>query len=156
MADQLIFNKVDVVIPETYNTVHQESLSTKTITHQQLRVLAANYIRKHSEDFTPFLEMSVDDLAFEEYCNKVQSETLCEWGGQLEIKAICACLGIQILVYSADSPVLVMGDESRDVAQLRISFHRHYFALGEHYNSVVSATSDSHVDVSSVFNTLNI
>ena len=108
---------------------------------QELRVVAANYIRSHAEDFSPFLGLLPSDPEFEEYCKRVESPTLAEWGGQLEIKALCASLGVKVLVYSATSPVVVMGDEDGSTSKdtLKVSFHRHYYALGEHYNSVIVA-----------------
>eukprot|EP01036_Dinobryon_divergens_P027644 gene27644-36453_t len=75
----------------------------------------------------------------------------CVLGGQLEIQALSHSLQQSVVVYSADSPVLSMGpdDEGQedraaqgDTARrrrppLRISYHKHYYALGAHYNSVV-------------------
>ncbi len=54
-----------------------------------------------------------------------------------------------------------MGEESDipvigGVTPLRISYHRHYFALGEHYNSVIVAGGKAISEVSSVFNKLNV
>ena len=67
-----------------------------------------------------------------------------EWGGQLEIRALCCCLERRILVYSADSPVLTMGEEvvgaAAEKQPLKLAYHRHYYALGEHYNSVTPHT----------------
>jgi OTU domain-containing protein 6 len=105
-----------------------------------LRGVAADYLRAHAEDFCPFLGMELGDPEYDAYCAKVASLTEAEWGGQLEIKAISAALQRPILVYSANAPVLCMNDAEaslEDVPPLRITFHRHYFALGEHYNSVM-------------------
>ena len=65
-------------------------------------------------------------------------------GGQVEINALCSVLQRRIWIYGADAsmPILKMGE---DCAQntgvidvpIRVSFHRHYYTLGEHYNSVV-------------------
>ncbi len=150
IADQINLSGVEVVIPPEYLSTGSAPLGKdSTVSFQLLRVLAANYIRRNPDDFTPFLEMSADDPEFAAYCDKVESEVQCEWGGQLEITALCACLGLQIHVYSADSPVLVMGGDADGNSSsgvessrkpLRISFHRHYFALGEHYNSVISSS----------------
>ena len=64
-----------------------------------------------------------------------------EWGGQLEIRALCGALRVRINIFEANMPVVGMGEEScslaGDEAALNISFHRHFYALGEHYNSVV-------------------
>lgn len=82
--------------------------------------------------------MDSNDSAFDEYCSKVESDQLAEWGGQIEIKALSEALHHPIYVYSSDAPVLITG-EDEDGIPLRVSFHRYYYALGEHYNSVVMA-----------------
>ena len=73
---------------------------------------------------------------------KVESCTLSEWGGELEIQALSRCLRESVLVYSADAPELCMSPEEAEGdagrrPPLRISYHKHYYALGAHYNSVV-------------------
>jgi OTU domain-containing protein 6 len=65
----------------------------------------------------------------------VESDVLAEWGGQLEITALCAALHCAILVHSAAAPVVKMGEDSAAVV-INLTFHRHYYALGEHYNTV--------------------
>ena len=41
-----------------------------------------------------------------------------------------------IEVYTAFAPMQSMGKGREDAAPLRLAFHRHYYALGQHYNSV--------------------
>ena len=77
-------------------------------------------------------------------------EATAMWGGQLEVRALSCALGVPIDVYTADAPCLRMGcesacDEGHAAAAawaaarpIRISFHRKYFTLGEHYNAVVA------------------
>jgi len=129
--------------------------------YNELRGIAAGYIRSHGDEFSPFLGMSPEDPEFEEYVEKVASTSLSEWGGQLEVKAIAAALNVTILIYAANAPVVTMtagGDDDSSSSSsrssssssssdsststshpLRITFHRHYYALGEHYNSVTYA-----------------
>lgn len=99
-------------------------------------------------EYEPFAEY---DAAkdYEEYVQKVRSSST--WGGQLELRALSAGLKRPIVVFSAEGPPLVMGkefavegerteDEDDDWANksmILLSFHRHYYALGEHYNSVI-------------------
>ena len=107
-----------------------------------LRAMAAAHMRAHADDFAPFLGMLPDDPEYAVYCDKVASVADAEWGGQLEIRALCFCLGRKMEVYAADSPVLTMGEEAATDGRppLKLAFHRHYYALGEHYNSVVPKT----------------
>mmetsp|Transcript_21385 Transcript_21385/g.46436 ORF Transcript_21385/g.46436 Transcript_21385/m.46436 type:complete len:342 (+) Transcript_21385:335-1360(+) len=87
---------------------------------------------------------------FEEYVKNVRSTST--WGGQLELRALSEGLKCPIVVFSADGTPLTMGaeyaaggkeeDGSDDNGwdkkkALLLSFHRHYYALGEHYNSVI-------------------
>jgi len=105
--------------------------------HMELRRVAANYMRRHSADFMPFLSVAegkAPEETFAAHCSSV--ETTAVWGGQLELRALAQALRRPIVVYSADAPVLRMG-EAFEGQPLRVTFHRHYYALGEHYNSVV-------------------
>ena len=92
----------------------------------------------------------VHPATFEDYVNNVRSTST--WGGQLEIRALSEGLKCPIVVFSAEGPPLTMGaeyapaetressmdDVGWDVKKaLLLSFHRHYYALGEHYNSVI-------------------
>jgi OTU domain-containing protein 6 len=72
-----------------------------------------------------------------------------EWGGQFEIQALSKSLKKQIHIIQAlskslkkqihiiqaNSPLLKIGEEFLG-EPLRISYHKHAFGLGEHYNSV--------------------
>jgi len=71
---------------------------------------------------------------FEKYCHEIETTNI--WGGQLEIKALSSVLGQPIEIFQADSPILKIG-EDLDGKTIRISYHKHAYGLGEHYNSVV-------------------
>ncbi|OMO63742.1 Ovarian tumor, otubain [Corchorus capsularis] len=120
-------------------------------TYQQLREMAAAYMREHASEFLPFFLSenttdgdSNDSLAerFENYCKEVESTAA--WGGQLELGALTHCLKKHILIFSGSFPDVEMGKEyksdggpSSSDGTIRLSYHRHAFGLGEHYNSVV-------------------
>ncbi|GBG65221.1 hypothetical protein CBR_g50012 [Chara braunii] len=130
-----------------------------------LRALAAMYMRQHREDFMPFIgeqgdgnstaeDLEVDaERKFEKYCDEVESTAA--WGGQLELGALSHALRQHIMVFSADLPVVEMGKEYETGAtdgkggvrmgppSLRVSYHRHAYGLGEHYNSVIPAVTPS-------------
>ncbi|CAI9113109.1 OLC1v1013650C1 [Oldenlandia corymbosa var. corymbosa] len=65
---------------------------------------------------------------FQSYCKDVKSTAT--WGGQLEPGALTHCLKKHIMIYSGSFPDVEMGS-------INLSYHRHAFGLGEHYNSVV-------------------
>ncbi|KAL2649629.1 hypothetical protein R1flu_017757 [Riccia fluitans] len=121
--------------------------------YQELRRLAASYMRTHPEVFMPFIgaespegEKPGDTLQtkFERYCGEV--ETTAAWGGQLELGALSHALRKHIVVCSATLPDVEMGKEYKEDhlegaptlnPSIRVSYHRHAFGLGEHYNSVI-------------------
>ncbi|KAL0725255.1 hypothetical protein Bca4012_039854 [Brassica carinata] len=112
-------------------------------TYQKLREMAAAYMRDHKTDFIPFFlsetesESESAEERFEKYCSEVESTAA--WGGQLELGALTHCLRKHIMVFSGSFPDVEMGKEykSGNGSSLMLSYHRHAFGLGEHYNSVV-------------------
>lgn len=104
-----------------------------------LRNVTADFLMSHKDDYMPFLEtVDGDDERFKMYCDELRNEAV--WGGQVELRAMAECLGTEIEVYAADIPVVKMGQTADSTPVLRVSFHRHYLGLGEHYNSIVPRT----------------
>ncbi len=62
-----------------------------------------------------------------------------DWGGQPELQALAHVLQVPVRVHSAAAPPLLVGwDEyggGGAVQPLEVTYHLHYYALGEHYNS---------------------
>ena len=107
--------------------------------HFSCRREIAAYIRSHPNDFVPFLaESGATDLAA--YCETIESSN--EWGGQLEITALAHSRKACITVFSADAPPLLTGEEYKALGGpcIELAYHRHYYGLGEHYNSVRRAS----------------
>ncbi|KAI3711749.1 hypothetical protein L1987_70292 [Smallanthus sonchifolius] len=81
----------------------------------------------------------VVEKRFESYCNEVESTAA--WGGQLELGALTHCLKKHIMIFSGSFPDVEMGKEYKSGESLgssiMLSYHKHAFGLGEHYNSVV-------------------
>ena len=77
---------------------------------------------------------------------KVESIITAEWGGQIEIRALSECLQRVIYIYEANAPVIKMGEEHHNrystEEPIRLTYHKHYYALGEHYNSVTTLSTD--------------
>eukprot|EP00842_Homolaphlyctis_polyrhiza_P006579 jgi/Hompol1/6922/HPOL_005124-RA len=112
---------------------------SSTMTYRDLRRMAAEYMSSHSDDFIPFLVNDQGDMytqtEFVTYCQKMQDEAV--WGGQLEIQALSQSLQRQIHVIQSGSPVIKVGESFTDSPVLKVSYHRHAYGLGEHYNSLV-------------------
>eukprot|EP00731_Ephydatia_muelleri_P027040 Em0018g1140a len=115
------------------------------ITVAEIRAGCASYIRSHREDFQPYMvDPSTGDLLsldqFEDYCEEIESTAA--WGGLLELRAISNLHNVSISVYQASSPTIQLGDSSSGGRTLTLSYHLHEYGLGEHYNSVVPATTE--------------
>jgi len=127
------------------NQLANRSGGASPYTYQNLREMAASYMREHKTDFLPFFLSETEgdsnsgsaEERFEKYCREVESTAA--WGSQLELGALTHCLRKHIKVYSGSFPDVEMGKEYRsgDDSSLMLSYHRHAFGLGEHYNSVV-------------------
>lgn len=117
-------------------------------TYLDLRRLVSSYMREHASNFIPFFLSEADTgdsvaERFENYCREVESTAA--WGGQLELEALSHCLRRHIMIYSGLFPDVEMGKEYKmsddgpgsPVSTIKLSFHRHAYGLGDHYNSVV-------------------
>lgn len=108
-----------------------------TYTAESLRNLTADYIQTHSEEFVPFMDSTVN---FDEYVQRIRATT--EWGGQLEIQALANALRIPIWIYSADAPIIKMGENYKETPLL-LAYHKHAYTMGEHYNSIVEKENNA-------------
>ena len=103
--------------------------------------LCADTLAKHQEEFAPFCEYTNEISTFDEYVEKVRNSA--EWGGHLELRALGIALGRPIYVYSVQSgakPLAIHEDTDNETKMrepILLSYHLHYYALGEHYNQVV-------------------
>ena len=91
----------------------------------------------NAANFQPFC--TEDD--FPKYCADV--ETTAQWGSQMELQALCHSLRTEIWVHAADSDAIKMGTEYDEgsAKALQLTFHLHYYAMGEHYNSVATSAA---------------
>ena len=99
----------------------------------QLRALVSETLMAQKADFQPFLSLSDDQ--YEDYCEKMASTP--KWGGQVEITALSQALKKPIEVIQAEGPPVQVGD-FQGCKPIVLTYHRHYYGLGEHYNSVSS------------------
>jgi len=108
---------------------------------QKLRKKTSEYMLEHMDDFLPFTShpatgdmLSVEE--YNEYCKDIRDTN--SWGGQLELKAISQINQTPIEVYQAQGPKLLIGEEFQG-EPIRLSYHRHQYGLGEHYNALIVA-----------------
>lgn len=121
---------------------HQLSLVSATqFKSEDIRQMAASYMRTHKDVFLPFLigddGEALHEIEFDEYCTKVEKS--CKdggvWGGEAELRAIACALGRRIEVFQSGRRVLTFGEEFRHKKPLIITFHQYAYNLGQHYNS---------------------
>lgn len=118
---------------------HQLSLAGIEKSMKALRKEAADYMLTNADDFLPFLtsKTSGDMMTPEElkdYCREVSETTT--WGGQVELRALSHVCKLPIKVIQARGPCIDIGTEY-NASPLLLSYHRHMYEMGEHYNSLV-------------------
>lgn len=98
----------------------------------------ADSLLAHEADFSPFCEYTDEIPDFAAYVERVRSSA--DWGGHLELRALCIALRRPIHVYRAHAAEPLVIDEqgcNDGNDPIRLSYHLSYYALGEHYNQVV-------------------
>ncbi|XP_074603645.1 deubiquitinase OTUD6B [Brevipalpus obovatus] len=122
---------------------HQLSLTSKSTSVAELRKKCADELRKRKNEFLPFLinpdsDEVMNERDFKKYCDQME-KTKC-WGGNVELQALSYALKLPIKVIQAFGSSVEIGvDRYKSAQPLLISYHRHAFQLGEHYNSVIEA-----------------
>ena len=119
--------------------------------------LCADQLLRHQEEYAPFCEYTDSVATFDQYVDRVRSSS--EWGGHLELRALSEALQRTIIVYSATQPKLILGQVQDPTTTqspplernghviysqktpILLSYHLHYYTLGEHYNQVVKIES---------------
>lgn len=74
---------------------------------------------------------------FRAYCKSVAEEAV--WGGEHELVSLAAILGRSLVVHQSGSAPTHFDPPSglvKDKAPLQLSYHRHQYSLGNHYNSL--------------------
>ncbi|XP_077296054.1 deubiquitinase OTUD6B [Arctopsyche grandis] len=119
---------------------HQLAAKSRPFLVRELRHLAAKYIRANRNDLSPFMcdpvtGDTLTDQQFERYCRDVSDTN--SWGGQIELQALASSLKTAIHVVQAAPPgLIIQGEEySKSGDVIVLTYHRHLYGLGEHYNS---------------------
>merc|ERR1719273_678515 len=105
-----------------------------------LRKQTANELRRNKSAYWPFLSSPKTGEPFSEdeynnYCKLMESTPA--WGGQVELLALATVLGRPLTVIQGEGQEsLVVGDDQKG-QPLTLTYHRHMYGLGEHYNSVI-------------------
>nr|CAG8480188.1 3391_t:CDS:2 [Entrophospora candida]CAG8558821.1 1094_t:CDS:2 [Entrophospora candida] len=147
-ADEEIKNQVNMKEVES-NSINQIisklGFTIKEINYKDLREKAADYMKEHVDDFLPFVPASQDGEMcsleqYQKYCNDLKNTAI--WGGQLEILALSRYFQIPVHIVQMNSPILkVLDEEFPNKDPITLSFHRHMYGLGSHYNSLRTVSS---------------
>ena len=127
-----------------YNAIkHQLELAGIMQSVESLRKTAADHIRANMDDLICYMTSSKsDDIMsqeeFNEYCNQVEKTKA--WGSQIEIQALSTSIKVKIEVLQSSGSPTISGNEFK-TPHLVVTYHRHFFGLGEHYNSTIPVTS---------------
>uniref|UniRef100_A0A182JXR7 OTU domain-containing protein n=1 Tax=Anopheles christyi TaxID=43041 RepID=A0A182JXR7_9DIPT len=104
----------------------------------ELRRMAADYIEANRDTLICYMSHPdtgdmLSEAEFDKYCHQIRATKT--WGGEIEIKALSSSLKCPIEVIQAEGPATVHGDGDRGERKLVLTYHRHMYRLGEHYNS---------------------
>lgn len=125
-------------IPADGHCLYRAIASQTSSTYSEMRHLAAEELTNNREEYEPFFIAEDSTVSFEQHIQQVRDTA--EWGGHIELRALAKALHKNIMVYSATAPSplkIDCGDNSNDHNQILLTYHRHYYALGEHYNVLV-------------------
>ena len=100
--------------------------TSQNLPHTSIRSEIVSYISSHAADFLPFL---VEGESIESHCAGMQQ--IGEWGGHMEIVAFTELYRCPIKIVTESGVIEVGSGESWGT----ITHHKHYLALGEHFNS---------------------
>lgn len=129
VADQLANNEIDFKPKNHIEGLKLDPLSMQTA-YKATREVTASYIAANAEYFTPFLEEPLD-----RYVQTIRQTG--EWGGHIELLALARAYGRDINVLHSYGKVdTIECGSSTQVDPLWLSYYRHNFGLGEHYNSL--------------------
>lgn len=122
-----------------FNAVRHQMEITGRICYdvEKLRNMTSDYILNNKDTLifymtNPETNDSLTDEEFLNYCEAVRSTKA--WGGQIELTALSNVLKVPIEVLQGTGPATIQGDDFQG-PNLVLTYHRHMYSLGEHYNS---------------------
>lgn len=133
-----------------YNAVRHQllQLNLAELSVAELRNKTSKYIKLNKNSLIPYMTNTesgnmLTDEEFEKYCDDICHNS--SWGGEIELKALSSVLEVPIEVLQADGSPTIQGAEFKRTP-LIITYHRHMYSLGEHYNSTIPMTDQQATD----------
>ncbi|EAT46285.1 AAEL002529-PA [Aedes aegypti] len=107
-----------------------------------LRQMTADYIEDNKDSVIFYMTNPdtgdiLDEDEFRKYCHQVRNTKA--WGGEIEVKALSSRLKCPIEIIQATGTSPVHGEGENPSRKLVLTYHRHMYRLGEHYNSTLPA-----------------
>lgn len=106
----------------------------------ELRQMAADYIEDNKDNIifymtNPDTGEILNEDEFLKYCHQVRNTKA--WGGEIEVKALSSSLKCPIEIIQASGTSPIHGEGEDPSRKLILTYHRHMYRLGEHYNSTM-------------------
>ncbi|XP_003704017.1 deubiquitinase OTUD6B [Megachile rotundata] len=124
-----------------YNAIaHQLKVIGETpLNFQELRTKTGLYLRENMNEFLPFISNPESDdflspEQYEKYCDDVTDTNA--WGGAIELQVLSHVLKCPIEVIQASGAPYIIGESYSNDKKMILTYHRHMYELGAHYNSV--------------------
>lgn len=144
-----------ILIKGLYNAIrYQLELNGIFHTVDSLRKIAADYIRANKDELIFYMPSQRGDdvmsqAEFDEYCDQVENTKA--WGSQIEIQALSNSLKLKIEVLQSEGRPTISGQEFESptgtgirTRAVVVTYHRHLYSLGEHYNSTNPKPTNDH------------
>ncbi|XP_055610723.1 deubiquitinase OTUD6B [Uranotaenia lowii] len=126
-----------------YNAIKHQLSRIGIFEHDtaDLRQLAADYIEDNKDSIIFYMTNPdtgdiLNDEEFRKYCHQVRNTKT--WGGEIEIKALSSSLKCPIEIIQASGSSVIHGENMQPSRKLILTYHRHMYRLGEHYNSTIA------------------
>jgi OTU domain-containing protein 6 len=100
-----------------------------------VRERCASQLRMGRDSYFAFSGCA-DDREWDQYCEKVERSA--EWGGELEILALCEAFHVKFVVHRVGFEPLIRGCGAGEV---QLAFLQHFTTAGPHYNAVIEDAS---------------
>lgn len=101
-----------------------------------LRQLNVSYLKENKDvyEFLLFDDNSSNLIAFDEYCDKMESTAA--WGGEIELSIFSKIFNCKIFIMQQDTQYSIGDDEEFQNTELKLVYYKHTFTLGAHYGSL--------------------
>lgn len=114
-----------------------------------LRQMTADYIEDNKDSIIFYMTNPdtgdiLSEEEFRKYCHQVRNTK--SWGGEIEVKALSSGLKCPIEIIQASGTSPIHGEGEDPARKLVLTYHRHMYRLGEHYNSTLPASVDGEAD----------